>query len=379
MDLFISWSGERSKALAEVLSPWVRQVLQAVNPWFSHDIDRGGRWSVELARRLSHSRAGVVILTRENLGSVWLHFEAGALSKTADARLLPLLVDVKPEEVPSPLAQFQHTRIGEEEFWEFILALKQIAVDAGERTVSETDLRHLFDQSWPQLAASIDSIVKAPRLVAPGALSAEAEEVLAALRSTLLATWSINSEILRREVLFQCNFFTQMAAPWRRGEYRAPRERYNTVLLDLYKTAKREIFSTSVAQYLSTWNQELGRRILAVHAGGSALVTRVFRFDRREEIDEVARRIMRSHADTKNVSVRVFIDSEDPFDFPPQLSRDFTFIDDGEVIGVTTSYGTDELEAHWHFHDRTMAATLRDIRDSLISSSATLDEFDAQS
>src|SRR5262249_10104394 len=131
-------------------------------------------------------------------------------------------------------------------------------------------------------------------------------------------------------------------------------------------------------QYLSTWRDALGQRILNVHATGKAQVIRVFRFDKRAQIDTEALRIMRLHANTQNVIVRVFIDEEQFFDFPEGVSRDFSLTDDGEVIGITNSYGTDQLEATWHFRDAVKARVLKNIRDQLLRSSDSLDEVEAR-
>jgi hypothetical protein len=45
MKVFISWSGERSKAVAKVLRRRLGNIIQAVDPYMSdQDIDKGVRW-----------------------------------------------------------------------------------------------------------------------------------------------------------------------------------------------------------------------------------------------------------------------------------------------------------------------------------------------
>ena len=81
MKVFISWSGETSKGLAEALREWLPAVIQAVNPYFSpDDVSKGSRWSSEISKELEDSAIGIICLTKENLEAPWIMFEAGALS-----------------------------------------------------------------------------------------------------------------------------------------------------------------------------------------------------------------------------------------------------------------------------------------------------------
>ena len=42
MKIFVSWSGKRIKAVAELMSDWLKCVIQASQPWIStRDIDSG--------------------------------------------------------------------------------------------------------------------------------------------------------------------------------------------------------------------------------------------------------------------------------------------------------------------------------------------------
>ena len=93
MKVFMSWSGERSRALANALGPWLRQVVQSVEPWMSNRIGKGMRSGTEIAGALDNARAGIICVTAENLESAWINFEAGALSKTPDIRVCTVLLD----------------------------------------------------------------------------------------------------------------------------------------------------------------------------------------------------------------------------------------------------------------------------------------------
>ena len=82
MKVFISWSGERSKIVAEALRDWLPAVIQSVKPWVSSkDIDKGSRSFAEIQAQLKDAQFGIACLTPENLTEMWIHFESGAVAK----------------------------------------------------------------------------------------------------------------------------------------------------------------------------------------------------------------------------------------------------------------------------------------------------------
>jgi TIR domain len=93
MKIFISWSGDRSRLIAEALRDWLRLVIPRSEPWLSKDdIRKGTRWSTELATILEQAQFGIICLTPDNIDRPWILFEAGALSKAlTNAYVCPLL------------------------------------------------------------------------------------------------------------------------------------------------------------------------------------------------------------------------------------------------------------------------------------------------
>src|ERR1035438_6645502 len=131
MKIFISWSGDRSEALAVALKEWLPLVLHYADPWLSQsDIVAGDRWSVEIAKGLEVCNFGIICITRENRDAPWILFEAGALAKSMqDGKVIPLLLDLDKKEISGPLAQFQAKKVEQDEIKDLILGLNRSATN----------------------------------------------------------------------------------------------------------------------------------------------------------------------------------------------------------------------------------------------------------
>jgi hypothetical protein len=107
--VFLSWSGSQSQRMAAALHYWLPNIIQAVTPWMSSsDILAGMRWQNEVAKKLDECIYGIICVTPQNLGSAWMLFEAGALSKKLrTSRVCPLLIGVDKSQLIGPLSQFQ--------------------------------------------------------------------------------------------------------------------------------------------------------------------------------------------------------------------------------------------------------------------------------
>lgn len=151
MKIFISWSGVKSKMTAEILSIWLRQVIQAADPWTSDDIEKGANWNEVLNRELEETKFGIICLNKENLSAEWLLFEAGTLSRIKDARVCTFLLDVNPVDVKPPLGLFQHTIFSKEEIKRLLYTISAKISLSGENGLTEKDLDEVFDIFWPRL------------------------------------------------------------------------------------------------------------------------------------------------------------------------------------------------------------------------------------
>lgn len=157
MNVFLSWSGDHSQQIAALLRDWLPMTLQFVTPFYTpNDIEKGARWSSEIAKKLDASNCGIFILTKENLQSSWIAFEAGAISKRIDSSLVcPFVFGMKPGDVVGPFAQFQ---IAEFNKHDTLNLLKTINSAAGDRQLADVVLNSVFETFWPRLENDIRSL-----------------------------------------------------------------------------------------------------------------------------------------------------------------------------------------------------------------------------
>ena len=159
MKVFLSWSGERSKAVAELLNEWLCCVIQAARPWVStRDLDRGSLWFSEINDQLKDTSVGIICLTQENRVRPWILFEAGALAKgLSTAKVCTLLIDLEPKDVEDPLAQFNHTSPTEESMFNLV---KTLNTALGVNGLDPRVLEQVFETYWPQFDKKFKDIVK---------------------------------------------------------------------------------------------------------------------------------------------------------------------------------------------------------------------------
>jgi hypothetical protein len=182
MKVFISWSGERSHALGQALHDWIPLVLHNVEPWLSEaDIEAGDRWADAVAKELSDSNFGIICVTRENVGSAWVLFEAGALAKSMQgSKVIPLLLDLDYRDITGPLAQFQAKKIDKAGLTEVVNSINLTTNHA----VPEARAKQLFEALWPEFEKKMKTIPTEPTAAKHTRPQHEVlEELVASVRS----------------------------------------------------------------------------------------------------------------------------------------------------------------------------------------------------
>nr|QNO45908.1 hypothetical protein LAAKCKNM_00030 [Methanosarcinales archaeon ANME-2c ERB4]QNO53484.1 hypothetical protein OBNMHAHF_00009 [Methanosarcinales archaeon ANME-1 ERB6] len=160
MKVFLGWSNTKSFETAQAFNEWLPKVIQAVDPFISSGIPKGKRWGKVLIDELEETKVGILCLTRENLDSNWLLYEAGALSKTKDAYVCTFLLDLKPTDIEEPLASFQHTIFEKDDIRKLIDTINKAVENSGERSLSENHLNIIFETFWPELKEELKNIVE---------------------------------------------------------------------------------------------------------------------------------------------------------------------------------------------------------------------------
>lgn len=166
MKVFLSWSGARSREVANLLSDWLCCVIQASRPWVStRDLDRGSLWFGEINDQLKDTTVGIICLTQENKNRPWILFEAGALAKgLSTARVCTLLIDLEPKDIEDPLAQFNHTFPNRESVLGLVRTLNGTLGAAG---LDVRILEQVFNTYWPQFETRFKEVLGSTESAGP--------------------------------------------------------------------------------------------------------------------------------------------------------------------------------------------------------------------
>ena len=184
MKIFLSWSGEKSKAIGLVLKDWLKDVIQQLDPWMSdEDIKKGVHWSPEIAKELKVGTVGIVCLTRENLNEPWILFEAGALSKAVEeSYVCTFLYNLEKTDIQGPLAQFQATSALDKNDVRKLLHTLNGALKEGK--LEKDRLDRIFDLNWNILDAKLKDIPVGEEISEPERTSEEKiNEILVTVRT----------------------------------------------------------------------------------------------------------------------------------------------------------------------------------------------------
>jgi hypothetical protein len=179
VQVFISWSGTTSKAVAGILRHHLELAFPTVK-WFmsAEDLGPGVNWSARLNDAMTDARIAIVCLAPDNLNSPWIVFESGAVAHALGKNLvIPYLHSVVPAEVDGPLAQFQAVQSDEEGTRRLFRVIAGATDDSRQRSIDE-----VFAMFWPRISESLGVVPQVVRAQPTRTDRSIFEEMLALLR-----------------------------------------------------------------------------------------------------------------------------------------------------------------------------------------------------
>lgn len=155
MVVFVSWSAPISHKIAQALCEWLPELNPSWETYISDEIEAGSFWFEELTDSLKKAHAAILCMTRENLQSPWLLFEAGALCIGSDVPVIPVLFRLESSDLEkNPLHYFQSVDFSKSGIWNLTRKLNRICGDE----LSTEDMRKKFENTYPKLKEKISAI-----------------------------------------------------------------------------------------------------------------------------------------------------------------------------------------------------------------------------
>lgn len=190
-NVFISWSGDRSRTIAGALRNWLPRVVQAARPWMSEeDIEKGSVSVSAMWARLAECGVGIVCVTPENQIAPWLNFEAGALSKAIDTetRVCPFLIGVSKADVKGPISKFQLTSSDKTDSLRMVKVIAE-AIGSG---LDDAVIEDSFEKFWPDFETALTGLPASPSPALPRRSERDLlEEILEIVRQQARSSPSI--------------------------------------------------------------------------------------------------------------------------------------------------------------------------------------------
>lgn len=167
MKIFISWSGIKSKEVAQALSNWLPKVIQIVEPFVSSKSISAGTMGIPMIMdELENTEFGIICVSKESVNSNWVMFEAGSLAmitrstkqkNSSKHRVVPFLIDVKKEifeRSNNPLKNFQYITIDKEGVKELVVSINNVC----EKKINRQTLDDTFDKFFDEFNSELKAI-----------------------------------------------------------------------------------------------------------------------------------------------------------------------------------------------------------------------------
>jgi len=159
MKVFLSWSGSRSKEVAQYFGEWLPHIFHSLDIFISVEIAKGLDWNKEIYENLKTCDFGLFFITKNNINSSWLNFEAGAL-RSLDRPIMNVLCDKTVSSADIGVLQlFQTTNLYvPEDVKRLLSSIKTICSS----TIKDSVFDKLVNDNLPQLMETWGVLQKIP-------------------------------------------------------------------------------------------------------------------------------------------------------------------------------------------------------------------------
>ncbi|HJX90500.1 MAG TPA: methyltransferase domain-containing protein [Pyrinomonadaceae bacterium] len=326
MKVFVSWSGRRSRRIADTLATWLKVLFNSdgnlIDVFVStQDIRAAARYNEILNAALRDSTFGILCLTPENLNSPWVLFEAGGLSKTAgEGSVCPYLYELTISDLRRPLEQFNAVVADAEGTRRLVVAINSLLQ---EKKIQNMALNALFNERWRELENKLEEIptVASDIRVGISRLQLELPNSMSIVKDK---KWFSENPFFARVVFDAIDRFKtnlEGTGPY----FDVPITLYPFHLVSLLRNFSPIVKAIAVVDAIERfWPQKEGEEILKNTTENS---TRVFVFREREHL-KANLGVLHKHAQRYNVYALAY----------NKLAAEFPeFVQDFSIIGGTSA------------------------------------------
>jgi len=173
MKIFLSWSKNKSKLLAEATKRFIEKLLgNSIEFFFSPEMYKGTRVDNEIHENLLLCKKCLVCITSDNFKNPWLLYEAGVVfganhTNSQNGIVIPILFEYIPEWsswIDKPLNQYVpiQVKISNGEFISGKQDFKQFIIELAQET--NTTIKN-FNKYWNVYENEVNSILKKEQLI----------------------------------------------------------------------------------------------------------------------------------------------------------------------------------------------------------------------
>lgn len=164
MRIFLSWSGEISKRIADEIKVYIPIIFDdKVVFFYSPEIRKGEKWQEELFKNIANCKATIICITPENKGAPWINFEAGVIAAN-EFKTCPIYFGFRDCSTEGPLSCFQATLYNKTDFFRLIESINNEL----DEKIDKEILKNLFEKNWKHLNSGINSILRENNLPTTG-------------------------------------------------------------------------------------------------------------------------------------------------------------------------------------------------------------------